>query len=186
MSTKQDMLTEIATRIKANPADLDALIQLESGWNPSAYNKSGAVGLIQFMPQTLKDFGLLSTELNKRVPTKGAVPEDVKKAVREEFLNKYPTIQAQLYGPVLTYFKRYAPFPSKQSLYLSVFYPAYRNVDPSTPMPALVQAQNPDVKTVSDYIALIERKQSLKNIASTGGKIGLAAIVAVSLYYMTS
>lgn len=185
MPTKQEMLTDIAARIQANPADLDALIRLESAWNPAAYNKSGAVGLIQFMPDTLKDFGLLSTELSKQV-TRGVESEAVKQAVRKEFLLKYPTVQAQLYGPVLTYFKRYMPFPTKQSLYLSVFYPAFRNVDPSTPMPALVRTQNPGVNTVADYIALIERKRSYNNIASAGGKIGLVAIAALGLYYATS
>jgi transglycosylase-like protein with SLT domain len=35
-------------------AELDAVIALESGWNPAAMNpKSKAVGLIQFMPKTL-------------------------------------------------------------------------------------------------------------------------------------
>src|SRR5690606_1117225 len=148
--------------------------------------KSGAVGLIQFMPQTLKDYGLLSNELTGRVPTRGVVPEDVKQAVRKEFLAKYPTVQAQLYGPVITYFKRYKPFPTRQSLYLSVFYPAYRNADPATVMPDSVQAQNPGVRTVGDYVALIEKRHKYKNIASTGGRIGLVALAAGIAYFATS
>lgn len=186
MPNKQDMLNDIAARIKANPADLDALIQLESSWDPAAYNKSGAVGLIQFMPQTLKDFGLLSNELDKQVPTRGLVTEEVKQAVRREFLTKYPTVQAQLYGPILTYFKRYAPFPTKQSLYLSVFYPAYRNVDPKTVLPDSVQAQNPGVITVADYVALVEKKNTFQKIAKAGGIIGGLAIAAGAYFYYTS
>lgn len=186
MPNKSDMLADVAARIKANPADLDALISLESGWNPEAYNSSGAIGLIQFMPQTLKDYGLLSTALMNRVPTRGVVPEDVKQAVRAEFLSKYPTIQAQLYGPVLTYFKRYMPFPTKQSLYMAVFYPAYRNVDPMTAMPDSVQKQNPGVKTVADYIAKVESRNTMKNIAKVGGVLGVAAIAALGYMYLSS
>ena len=39
-------------------AELDAAIRIESGWNPAAVNPtSHAVGLIQFMPRTLRALG---------------------------------------------------------------------------------------------------------------------------------
>lgn len=160
-------LLDIAAKLSANPADLDALIRAESGWNPNAYNKSGAVGLIQFMPKTLKDFGLLSAALAEKIPAQGLVSEAVKAEVRQEFLMKWPTVEAQLRGPVLTYFSRYKPFPNRQSLFLSVFYPAYRNKPPGTPFPDSVQAQNPKIKTVGDYVAFVEgRKAPPVTIAS--------------------
>jgi soluble lytic murein transglycosylase-like protein len=41
------------------PADLvDAIIDEESGWNPYAVSKKGAVGLMQLMPRTAARFGV--------------------------------------------------------------------------------------------------------------------------------
>lgn len=173
-------LLEVAEKLSANPADLHALIQAESAWNPAAYNRSGAVGLIQFMPQTLKDYGLLSASLAEQVPTRGAVPEAVKQAVRREFLSKWPTADAQLRGPVLTYFSRYKPFPTRQSLYLSVFYPAYRNVAPDTAFPSIVQAQNPGINTVQDYVNHVEKRRG--NVAGKVG-VGVLALAGAGLLW---
>jgi len=173
-------LLDIAQALKASPEDLNALIQAESGWNPAAYNKSGAIGLIQFMPQTLKDYGLLSAALSEKVPTKGPVPENVKAEVKAEFLAKWPTVEAQLRGPVLTYFNRYKPYPTRQSLYLAVFRPTWRYYAPDTVFPADVRAQNPGINTVADYVAFVERKRQNQTIAKSAGVAGiLLASVAV-------
>lgn len=178
------VLIEVAGKISANPEDLHALIQAESAWNPNAYNASGAVGLIQFMPQTLKDFGLLSAGLAERVPSKGAVPEGVKQAVRHEFLTKWPTIEAQLRGPVVTYFTRYKPFPTRQSLYLSVFYPAYRNAAPDTAFPASVRAQNPGIDTVADYVDHVEKRRIAKAVGKPLGMATAALAIIGALWYI--
>lgn len=177
-------LIEVARKLGAAPEDLKALIEFESGWNPRAYNKSGAVGLIQFMPQTLKDYGLLSAQTAALVPTSGIVPEHAKQAVKTEFLSRWPTAEAQLKGPVLTYLSRYAPFPTRQSLYMSVFYPAYRNLAPSTAFPDSVQKANPGVKTISDYVAYVERRRGTIAAVKTGGMAAGALAFAAGAWYL--
>jgi hypothetical protein len=47
----------ISQRLNCDPNDLKAVIYAESGGDPKAVNKSGATGLIQFMPSTAKDLG---------------------------------------------------------------------------------------------------------------------------------
>src|SRR3954466_5436619 len=107
------LINQVAAALGMQPDWLYNVIALESSWNPSAYNPSGAVGLIQFMPKTLKGLGLLSPALAAQIPD-GAVPEDVKQLVRHEFLMKYPNVESQLLGPVVLYFKGYRPFPTEQ------------------------------------------------------------------------
>jgi hypothetical protein len=56
-------LNDISQDLGMNPRDLLLVIYLESGANPAAKNPSGATGLIQFMPSTLKGMGLSSQEI---------------------------------------------------------------------------------------------------------------------------
>lgn len=158
------------------------VITLESGWNPAAYNPSGAVGLIQFMPQTLKGMGLLSPYVAGLVPSFGPVPENVKAIVKEEFLAKFPNADAQLQGPVLQYFKKYTSYPTEQSVYMAVFYPKFRDVDPSTPFPAYVQAANPGIDTVQDYLDHVNRRVTTAKLLKTGIPL-LAAFAAATAYF---
>lgn len=158
------------------------VIMMESGWDPKAYNKSGAVGLIQFMPATLKDFGLISPALAAKVPSNKTVPEDVKQAIRTEFLSKYPDVQSQLFGPVTTYFKRYRNYPTEQSVYMTVFYPAYRDSSMSQPFEAKIQIQNPGIKTVGDYVAKVQNKaRNTAFIQKTKTPLTLLALSALGL-----
>lgn len=55
----------ISVRLNCRPEDLKALILSESGGNSAAQNKSGATGLIQFMPSIAKEFGTTTNELKK-------------------------------------------------------------------------------------------------------------------------
>lgn len=57
------------------PLDLAYLAMIESGYNPSAYSKSHAVGLWQFMKATGKDYGLqINSHIDeRRNPEKSAI-----------------------------------------------------------------------------------------------------------------
>lgn len=57
-------IKDISERLHCNPHDLMAVINSESGFNPQAKNKrSGATGLIQFMPRTARALGTSTEEL---------------------------------------------------------------------------------------------------------------------------
>ena len=130
-------LEETAKNLNVNPIWLWSLIQFESNGNPAARNKiSGARGLIQFMPATAREMGYKSAD---------------------EIVLKYPTFDAQLKTPVYKYLAKYAPFPTKQSLYMAVFYPAARKWTPETFFPAIVRQQNPGIDTVQSYINHVEK-----------------------------
>jgi soluble lytic murein transglycosylase-like protein len=61
-NSKEDRLDRIvreaAERHKVDPALVKAVITTESGWNPQAVSRKGAVGLMQLIPQTAERFGV--------------------------------------------------------------------------------------------------------------------------------
>lgn len=154
------VLNEISTALNVDPDWLYSLIDFESAWRPNAINPySGAAGLIQFTNTTARNMGYLSAA---------------------DLVYKYPTRIMQLSGPVYEYLKRYAPYPTKQSLTMAVFYPAYRNVPPETPFPASVTKGNPGIKTVNDYI------KRVFNDWVAPASIGGALLVLLFILYLTS
>ena len=56
-------VNRVAKAVKAHPADLLGLMASESGLDPKAQNKSGATGLIQFMPDTAAGLGTSTSAL---------------------------------------------------------------------------------------------------------------------------
>jgi hypothetical protein len=118
---------------------LDKLISFESLWNPKAKNVlSGARGLIQFTNTTAKALGFKNAD---------------------DLVNRYPDEISQLTQPVFRYLKKYAPFPTAQSLYMSVFYPAARSWNLTVRFPAGIINKNPGITTVGDYVRKVNRRR---------------------------
>jgi soluble lytic murein transglycosylase-like protein len=51
------IVLDAAARHKVDPALIKAVIDTESGWNPRAISRKGAVGLMQLIPETAQRFG---------------------------------------------------------------------------------------------------------------------------------
>jgi soluble lytic murein transglycosylase-like protein len=52
------IVREAADRNKVDPALVKAVISTESGWNPRAVSRKGAVGLMQLIPETAQRYGV--------------------------------------------------------------------------------------------------------------------------------
>ena len=52
------IVREAAERHQVDPALVKAVISTESGWNPQAVSRKGAVGLMQLIPETAQRFGV--------------------------------------------------------------------------------------------------------------------------------
>lgn len=159
-SMDSSILQAVAKNLGVSSVDLKRLIQFESGWNPAAKNPySSARGLLQWTDKTAQSLGYTDSL---------------------DLVKKNPTITDQL-TIVEKYLAQFKPFSSKQSLYLSVFYPAARNWNTSRLFPEAVRSVNPGVNTPGDYINLVEGKK--KGGVSTVALI--AILLAVTLYHFT-
>jgi hypothetical protein len=139
---EENVLIKVSKLLGVTRDDLFNLINFESKWNPLARNaKTGARGLIQFMPDTAKSMGYVNAD---------------------DLVKKNASIEEQLRGPVYKYLLQYVPFSGKQSLYMSVFYPKFRNVAADTAFSDKVKMYNPGIDTVQDYINYVEGKKKLK------------------------
>ncbi len=182
----EKVLQAVADNIGMKRDWLYNVIALESAWKPNAYNAvSGATGLIQFIPRTMKDLGILSPTLAARVPVTGQVPPDVKAQARTEFLAKYPTAEAQLNGPVRQYLRQWGPYTTEQSAYLAVFYPAFRNKPLETLFPDSVRTANPGINTVGDYVNAVKKKITVKKVVQTAAPILAIAGIGLLGYYLS-
>lgn len=146
-------LASAAASIRIPARWLFGLIKTESGWNPAAKNPNGSArGLIQWVDSTAQSLGY-SNAL--------------------DLVNRNPTREAQLLGPVVAYLKKWAPISSPEDLAAVNFYPANRGTKIDNPLPAAVQAANPGIKTVRDYYAKFFAKNlpavSLLAMAAAGG-----------------
>ncbi|RQW04062.1 hypothetical protein EH223_08455 [candidate division KSB1 bacterium] len=167
LSDKERAALERAAAAVGVPFDwLYRLIRFETAgtFDPLKGNpNSSAIGLLQFTNAAARDLGYNSSQ---------------------ELAHSLPTFEAQVAGAVIPYLKRYRPFPTPQSLYMSVFYPAARFWPENREFPPAVQKANTyatgAIKTVRDYVRRVEGGISSGLAAAL---ILLASIVAGILYY---
>lgn len=120
---------------------LDALINFETAgtYSPAVKNPySSARGLIQVIDKTARDVFNVSDSLS--------------------LVNMYPTFESQMENVVIPYLEQFAPFNTKQELYMAVFYPAYRFARPDKIFPEHVRTVNPGITTVKDYINFVDAR----------------------------
>jgi hypothetical protein len=171
---------EIAGLLGVDPEWLDSVIAFESGHNPQAqnpipYNQAlvdkgtdlprYARGLIQFIDSSAQQLGFMDSL---------------------DLITRLPDYYSQMDRAVLPYFKRMMPFVSKQDMYMSVFYPAFRKVDPDTAFSAKVQKVNPGIVTVQDYIDRVDTNAAFGRILTAAkspvGVTGLLLFAGVIAY----
>ena len=123
----------VANRLGTDPGALANLIAFESGWNPAAVNpRSGATGLIQFMPTTAASLGT-TTEALKGMSARQQM----------RFVEAY---LRSVGGPI----------SRPEDLYLAVFYPKARGGDLNQVFPSAVRHANPGIDTPRDYVMRVE------------------------------
>lgn len=114
-----------------------AVIQNESGgdpkiWTTATYKgkRGSAKGLIQFIDSTAQSLGYASSQ---------------------DLVNRHPTFESQVEGPVVKFYQRMAPFASRDEFLASAFLPAYRK-KLDVVMPAKERAWNNNkFRTLRDY-----------------------------------
>jgi hypothetical protein len=154
-------VSAVADALSIPPEWLHRLIQFESNFNPRAKNpRSTARGLIQFTDGTARGLGFADSA---------------------DLVALYPDVDSQLRGPVLRYLKKYAPYPTEQSLHMAVFYPAARNWLPAQVFPDTVRAVNPGISTPADYMRKVYFRAGLNYIPVVGlFLLGIASIYILS------
>jgi hypothetical protein len=180
MDARAQKIVEIAGKLGMASQWLDGVIALESSYNPKAmnptpYNKARvdkygeapkyARGLIQFIDETAQELGFENSK---------------------DLIDRLPDFASQMDGAVYPYFRKKMPFTSEQDVYMSVFYPKYRKVAPTTLFPDTVRDVNPGINTPADYIALVNKRveeMRLVPVVATAG-IGLGLVgVAVAAWF---
>lgn len=167
--SKADKIREIANRLGTKPEWLDALINFETAgtYDPQIKNPySSARGLIQVIDSTARSDFNVSDSLS--------------------LVRKYPSFNAQMENVVYPYLAKYAPFRSKQELYMAVFYPAYRKASPDTIFPEEVRRVNKNITKVQDYVDFVDRRVKKETLAlrQKATNIGIVLIAGAGLYFL--
>ena len=141
-----DDLVAVATAVDADPFALANLIHFESGFRPDVRNtRTGATGLIQFMPGTAVGLGTTT--------------------------DKLAAMTARQQMPfVKTYLQRARAGRSLQhpaSLYMAVFYPAFIGQWDRL-FPANVRAANPGIESPNHYVSYVNRNAKLPETTGAG------------------
>jgi hypothetical protein len=151
---RKGLIANAAAQLGVEADALYNLIKFETAntFDPQIANPySSAKGLIQFTDSTAQGLGFSDSQ---------------------DLITKLPDFSSQLEKAVVPYLAKYRPFTSRQSLYMAVFYPAARNWSPDTLFSSAVQAVNPGIQTVQDYINKVEQGK--------GKGIALVALALVS------
>lgn len=148
-STERGSLSIVADRLGVPFNDLYDLIDFESGFNPQIKNPySSARGLIQFTDSTAQNLGFKnSLDLVKKAPS---------------IIDQLPIVER--------YLLQYKPFPTRQSLFMSVFYPAARSWSGNSLFPQTVIDSNPGIRTINDYMKKV----------SKGGNVNYGALSLIA------
>jgi hypothetical protein len=169
-----------------DPQWLVDLIAFETGgtFDPKISNpRSSAKGLIQFIDSTAQGLGYASSQ---------------------DLVNKHPTFESQMLGPVTKYLSSYAPFNSEYQLYMSVFYPAARKFEPDTTFKEIFATRTSDaaaaerayktfinantgIFTPQHYVDFAKKKtQNPLTFTASTSKLSLTALalVATTAYYL--
>jgi len=156
---QNDILNTVSKKLNINPKHLKILINFESKFNPKAKNpNSSARGLIQFTNNTAQKLGYKNSL---------------------DLINKNPTIESQLINPVYRYLNNLKPFKNANDLFLSVFYPAYRNKPINKKFPKIVRCYNPGINTPKDYIKKIYSSSRLKYVNPLLYFVGVSTILFI-------
>lgn len=182
------LVVDTARAVGAEPVWLAEVINFESRFRPDAVNPtSGATGLIQFMPSSARRLGTTTAALRTMT-----------------FEQQWPYVDR--------YFRSVAAgewtgdegglLDTRVKVAMAVFYPAYRNLDPKTRLPANVLAANEVIRkaggTPAAYVdmalsssgasrgsmapraARSARRSTPAPTAATGGTAGLVALATIA------
>jgi hypothetical protein len=159
----------MASEFGVDPALIVGQIEAESGWQPQIKNpNSTARGLIQFLDATAQGMGF-----------DGSL----------DLVTQYPDIDSQLSGPVTQYWRMYAPYSNDNEFVLAVLLPALRKKPLDTVLSASIQAANPGISTLGDYVNYVKSKLSafavVKDfLTSEDGGISLGLLLLVGVGFM--
>jgi len=187
-------LKKVSSALGVDPLWLAAMIDLESGWKPTAFNiiqtgvsnpKSKVWDWRQPIPAGWKAF---AAGLNQIVPATAAsmgIP------AAQGLISAYPSVISQLEGPVYKYLVRLKPFHSPLDFYLANFYPAARK-NPDMALPSKVAAANTGFKSFRDSGRILEaRMKKVSPILKASGFVsehpiatasGLLVVVGLTAY----
>lgn len=152
-------IQEIADRLGVPDTWLDALINFETAgtYDPHIKNPhSSARGLVQITDARAREIGYADSL---------------------DAVTKNADFDSQMENVVYPTLKQYYPYANKQEFMMSIFYPAYRHVPPDTQFPPHVQAVNPGISTVQDYMDFVNRRIVEANLRIR--KLAPALLIAV-------
>ena len=174
--TRYAAIADVASQVGTRPEWLSRQIAFESGYDPLIKNpNSSARGLIQLTDIAAKELGYSSSE---------------------NAIAKYPGFELQMYGIVKPYLQSVAdrfpnptdpadPFPTEISQYMGIFLPAYRFRTVDTVLPQWVQAANPGIRTIQNYVDLLYGKSSGRPSGRpVGSPVPMIAMAAVAAFIL--